>query len=725
MPLTEPVFTSAVFERSYNPGVDEEYWDVFYYDFELELHDADPAKPITAKLQYADPGSGAWSDCPANGKSVLTASYSGAGETWACSELSFDVFYLDLGDEIGMMKQVRIAVDYTLTDGRAGTVYSTDCGSLFAYTGEYILPLSIRYEEDTVTAACRIDTDLIRDLNGLTLQQLTLFSSSPYAYEAREIENDAVITPFAEDGSFTVTYDMGGEVLYPDKANGLIVVYSYEDYDGLVLWDSTCILDIEMDDSFTAPTLESAGVTPDTAAGFSRAVFTAAVNDGARYGDLTASLRLWNGSGYEDFTGGPAAVGTISLPRGDSRSLWDAGPAADACLIADLAGDKGCGIVQILLGYTDTGGQRQEIGSEPMAVYEGSFVTPVENGSKYVGDLFFEASFLVDRSLVDPALVQRLGFTVTDSRGRSLLGETEEFTLDPETGALFIRGELSDFPAEDAEESFTVTVQLLYVDESGPARLAWPGTASVSIPLTDDTEYLPPELTSAEIVTGSPVYLPFAIQMNDAELVSASLFESPDPGTEGFSPSSSASGTVYLYHDNLADPVETWVTTPAGECLSGSVALTGGLPGAIRWFRAEFDYTLPNDAGSFLSEAYPVWVGSFFEPMPGQAADYYPAENRLTASWAIYRELAPKPETVRVISVRLLPDSPSLDAIVLPKDCVSIDGSGTERYYTAALSAAGLAPEPGAEYALELTMNVSDGAVSWTAVRTVRVAVSG
>ena len=45
---------------------------------------------------------------------------------------------------------------------------------------------------------------------------------------------------------------MGGEVLYPDKANGLIVVYSYEDYDGLVLWDSTCILDIEMDDSFTA-----------------------------------------------------------------------------------------------------------------------------------------------------------------------------------------------------------------------------------------------------------------------------------------------------------------------------------------------------------------------------------------------------------------------------------------------------------------------------------------
>ena len=213
--------------------------------------------------------------------------------------------------------------------------------------------------------------------------------------------------------------------------------------------------------------------------------------------------------------------------------------------------------------------------------------------------------------------------------------------------------------------------------------------------------------------------------MNDAELVSASLFESPDPGTEGFSPSSSASGTVYLYHDNLADPVETWVTTPAGECLSGSVALTGGLPGAIRWFRAEFDYTLPNDAGSFLSEAYPVWVGSFFEPMPGQAADYYPAENRLTASWAIYRELAPNPEAVSVVSVRLLPDSPSLDAIVLPKDCVSIDGSGTERYYTAALSAAGTALDSGAEYSLELSMNVSVGGVSWTAVQTVRVAVSG
>ena len=158
-----------------------------------------------------------------------------------------DVLNYDLGNAIGMLKQVRIAIDYTLPSGTTRTVYSTDAGKLFVYTGEYIRDISSSYENNVVTGTFRIDRNLVQDVNKLELMQLTLFTSTSTRYIERDIMNTAVISPFAADGTFTVTYTLSDEALSSDNENGLIIVYDYSDFgDAIYKWKSAVSAKLEI-----------------------------------------------------------------------------------------------------------------------------------------------------------------------------------------------------------------------------------------------------------------------------------------------------------------------------------------------------------------------------------------------------------------------------------------------------------------------------------------------
>ena len=203
--------------------------------------------PVTARLEYCDGESGSWSDCPDRGDTVRALTYSGAGGTWN-GEMQYDVLDLDLGDDRGRLWQVRIACDYTLPDGTEGTVYSTDCGELFAYKGEYVQAVSAKLENGVLTAAFRVDTDLVLDTgpDKLTVQQLSLWTGSGFS-NWWNLTETATISPVAEDGMITMTYTLNGED--PDPADGVYVGLEllYNDRDGAIIdWESFDAADVEI-----------------------------------------------------------------------------------------------------------------------------------------------------------------------------------------------------------------------------------------------------------------------------------------------------------------------------------------------------------------------------------------------------------------------------------------------------------------------------------------------
>ena len=193
--------------RSYNPGIDDEYADQFYFYFYLEMNDIDTSEPVTAKLQWADIGSEDWEDCPMLGESVLSAQFEGDDTVWSCEDLMFDILTLEYKGGIGLMKNARILVEFTYLDGSEASVSSTELDSLFVYTGEYIHTVSSSYEEGVISCTFRVDTGLVLDLTKLEMTQLTLtrYRVNEY-YNMQDIRNVADISEFAADGTFTVTY---------------------------------------------------------------------------------------------------------------------------------------------------------------------------------------------------------------------------------------------------------------------------------------------------------------------------------------------------------------------------------------------------------------------------------------------------------------------------------------------------------------------------------------
>ncbi|MBR6006209.1 MAG: hypothetical protein IK064_01130 [Clostridia bacterium] len=729
--MTEPEFNEAYGIRVYNPGIEGEYSDGFYFYFDLELNDVDTSQPLTARLEYAGIGSDDWVECPSIGDSVINVTYSGSGETnWSCEDLVFDIYTLDLGDDIGMMKQARIAIDYTLGDGVTGSVYSTDISSMFIYKGEFIHEQSGAYGNGTVTGSFRIDTDLVLDLSKLELIQLTLTRYRPGEYyNMLDISGDAVISSFAGDGSFTVTYTLTGDPLDPDDENILTVAYRYSDYDGVIEWESAAFLDLEVPAVFVPPTLNSAEVEQSDE-GYSYIPFNVTVGDGTKYGALTATLQHWNGSGYETFAegSGPDAVVSLSLSQNDGTSEWIVGSSSEDCLIADLSADNGFGFFRVEISYVDDSGGTGYIYSDPMVVYKGTYVYPNEEGNMFVGDGFFYASYRIDTDLVDLSKVETVEFTAIAPDGTDILIDLEWLELDSETGEISVRGEVDCYgPVE--YEYFTATVKLLYTDTAaGPVTVEWYGISGIDIELEVYYDEYPPEVldVNVEVITsGDPhVWVSFDLIMNDAEEVTARLYYSEDINGDSFSECGSDMGTVELTHNNLSDYIYIWSTVPSDDCLSVYLTFPDGLPGFFCWFYIEFECLMPDGSVYYIySDTVPAFDGSFFGMLSNYTMAYFnPVTKELSCTWTVFRELAPDPSKVSAVSVRLVPDTDGVAAIELPADCVTIYEGDDGEPYDAVIFAADLVLSGEAEWSVELTLTYTADEYTWTASKTVSIA---
>lgn len=724
--MIAPEFVELNEGRYYNPGIEDEYADQFYFYFDLELNDIDTSEPVTAKLQWADIGSEDWEDCPMLGESVLSAEFDGDDTSWSCEDLMFDIFTLEYKGEIGLMKQARILVEFTYLDGSEDSVSSTDLDSLFVYTGEYIHTVSSSYENGVISCTFRVDTGMVFDLTKLEMRQLTLnrYRVDEY-YNMQDIRNDAEISEFAEDGTFTVTYTPA-DPLDPNDSNSVTVAFDYTDHNDFIYWYSAGFAHLDVPITFTAPTLDSTRVLQDYD-GFSYIPISVTVADGTQYGDLTATLQYWIGSDYVLFEddSGDMTVNSVSLSQYDSTASWVTDPYSDDCLIAELAVPDGYGFFRVALQYVDDTGATQIIYSEPFVVYQGTYVFPAEEESMEVGDGFFFATYYIDPDVVDPEKVDSVAFTATSIGGDDILEELEWIEIHADTGEVSVRGQIS-YALAGTDEYFIATVKLLYTDtEAGPVTVEWEAESSVEIEIEYGFGSVPPEVLSVEVRNlDSVFYVTFTLLMNDAEEVTARLYRAEGIDSYDYSECDSSYGTNELYHSIVSDPSEEWSTSPGDVCLSYDAYLEYGVPGLFYWFYIEFECTMPEDEVEYVySDDVPAYVGSFFvEPTEYAVAAYNPVTQEFSSSWAINPELAPDLSKVSAESVVIVPGSDAGTEVELPTSCVSFNTYDWETYYEAYVFAEGVTLTNSSDWTLELTLSYNGERYTWTCTQPMQVA---
>ena len=231
--LTPPAFLELNSVHDWDSASDEPAYDRFQYYFALQINDADPTKHVFAQLQYADIGSDNWTDCPYDGENDPWEYYSGTEAVWKCEKLVSDMTTFSLDGSMGMKKQVRIVVEYYLTDGSYGTVYSTDLSNLFIYSGKYVRGVSAELEGGKITATFQTDGKLVPDLSKVSVTSCTLRSGD----KSWELLGKANISADT-NGLYTVTYTLTDEILDTTKQNTITLSLNYSDYGGLISWDS-------------------------------------------------------------------------------------------------------------------------------------------------------------------------------------------------------------------------------------------------------------------------------------------------------------------------------------------------------------------------------------------------------------------------------------------------------------------------------------------------------
>lgn len=244
--MTAPAFTHVDSRRFYNDGIDDEYWDIHAYAFDLDLNDADVLKPVTARLEMADLGSDSWSGCSGGVDSVLSMTMpEGTESTWSVDiemPLMFDILDLDLEGAEGMFKNIRIACDYTLTDGSAGTVYSTDLQDLYVYKGTFITGISGTLHDNTATGTFKINTGFVSDFGMLEFRKVNYDNSPNYSASY----DSSIVSSIAEDGTVTVTYPLTWETFNPEEEAHLYLEYCFTDGTDIIYWVSAGSVTLEV-----------------------------------------------------------------------------------------------------------------------------------------------------------------------------------------------------------------------------------------------------------------------------------------------------------------------------------------------------------------------------------------------------------------------------------------------------------------------------------------------
>ncbi len=358
-----PEFTGATGEHDFYDGDDGAPYDDFYYDFSLDLKDADTSQPITATLQYRGVNGGDWQTVPAGQCAPLT--YSGTGATW---DDYFQYDFLNVAipaGETGIIREVRIACDYTLPDGSSGTVYSTDVGTLYAYKGEYLERRTANITNNVLTATFHVDTSLVLDTSKVEAVDLAMWSGTT----RYDILGKATVSGPTSDGTITVTYTLNGETFPAGNANYVILACRYYDKGGAINWESVNSDDITIISTFTLPTFsyDPYGDVMDEETMDPWIRFEVTPND-LLGGTGTATLY------FRTRTGSYAALtGENSISAYDGSDAWEDWL---CCPLGDLPEFGGAsGWVKIVIDYAmpgETAGRTWESGEIP--VFKGNYI---------------------------------------------------------------------------------------------------------------------------------------------------------------------------------------------------------------------------------------------------------------------------------------------------------------------------------------------------------------
>ena len=563
-----PAFTELGVERSYNPGVDEEYWELFWYGFSLDLNDADISRDVTVRLEYLDKNSGMWTECPEEGETVSRLIYDGEENVWS-GELIYDVLDLELeSEELGRLWQVRIACDYTLIDGTDGTVYSTDCRTLYAYKGEYLRGISAELKGGVLTAVYQVDLLMVQETgeDNLAVTELTLWSGNGYG-DNWDLEGKAEVSPVGEDGTITVTYTLDGEELDPAKENRLGMELTYNNSDGTITgWNSYDSISfkippvVDLDPHVYGPDAEGApypvlsfdmtlnslkGGTAvgtfymDTGSGFEKVPLN------PEYEDYTGTVE-YNGEDVEDDIWTDRAEYLVDPPEGG-------GFAARAKIVFDIV-------------YPD--GTSDVIETETRPIHMGHFAR-INNGyghngwdvgevhDEETGSTRYTMSFdvIIDKALVDPERVTEEGSEIWLEDPWSYYRDSRVETVEDEDGTYhWVYTFFSDEPFPDGEYWFDPVI--LYEEDDYNYWVNY----NFYLHFIKDMEgqHNAPQIRilREEMENDSTGYVPAEIQLNDLKGGSATavLYRQNEDGI--FEPLEDEwAAAVY---DPSEEPGETW-----------------------------------------------------------------------------------------------------------------------------------------------------------------------
>ncbi len=257
VPVTDPEFTEISQEHEgpvYGPDGIGSY-DDFHYNFSIELNDANTTKPITVRLQAGDRNGENWQDV-----AETTLTYSGDGGTWS-DEIVYNMFTVDLANDIGRLWQTRIVCDYTLTDGTEGTIYSSDLGQLYAYKGDYVTPVSGVFSDGAITAEFKLDDSIVLDTSPAkySVDDLLFWTGN----EWKDIKDIASVTFSDTDGTITVIYKPSEDEIAADgsNVNSIRIDLRYIDLNGVIDWYGNTEVYIEFPEPepITAPEFTDLG----------------------------------------------------------------------------------------------------------------------------------------------------------------------------------------------------------------------------------------------------------------------------------------------------------------------------------------------------------------------------------------------------------------------------------------------------------------------------------
>ena len=476
-----PQFTAISSEHQKYVGIDDVgSYNYFSVSFDLDLHDADPDKPITARLQAGSPTGGDWQDIPSGGYSIPSLSYSGSGGVWS-GEMAYDMSFVtwdwDHG-ELGALMQMRVVCDYTLTDGTTGTVYSTDIKELYAYTGGYLTDNpdadgnSGKVDSKGLDVTFRVQKDLILDPDKLEKVEVVVYIGNTWI----DMDPDKLtMFPMTEEGILRLTCPLAdilgpGEPAHSGSNDEVLLVLHYKDEDKGIDWRDGAwarvkvrnMPTVELDPYLYGPYGEGAW--------YPTLFYTVTLND-LKGGTATASVYIDTGDGfYKAATPWDAEyashyIGTYD-PAEEPGDTWKDHSEVYLAEPADGGGIRGVAKIVFDIVYPD--GETDQIETETRPVFMGFFakIDKSYGGQGWIegertdsdtGDTLYTMSFdlIIDPALMDPDNVEVYGGSLwnTDARKNYKDPETEIWT--DESGICHMRYTfVSNSPFVDGEYTF-------------------------------------------------------------------------------------------------------------------------------------------------------------------------------------------------------------------------------------------------------------------------------